>query len=263
MTSVFDRFLLTDRVALVTGAGRGIGAAIAVAFADAGADVALCARSEPQLASVAALVEERGRRALVLPSDIDDVSVYPDLVASVVGQLGRLDVLVNNVGGSPPRPFLETSARMFEKAFHFNVTTAFELTKEAAPHLLSSGAGSVINISSAAGRFATRGSTAYGTAKAALSQLTKMLALDLAPRVRVNAIAPGSIATAALDTVLTDDIKARMIAATPLRRLGEPEDIATAALWLASPAGAYVTGKVIDVDGGIQVSNLAHDLPDL
>ena len=200
---------------------------------------------------------------MVLPSDIDDLTLYPALVESVVGELGRLDVLVNNVGGSPPRPFLETSARMFEKAFHFNVTTAFELTKEATPHLLASGAGNVINISSAAGRFATRGSTAYGTAKAALTHLTRMMALDLAPRVRVNAIAPGSIATAALDTVLTDDIRERMVQATPLKRLGEPEDIATAALWLASPAGGYVTGKVIDVDGGIQVTNLAHDLPDL
>jgi 7-alpha-hydroxysteroid dehydrogenase len=263
MASVFDRFLLTDRVALVTGAGRGIGAAIALAFADAGADLALSARSEDQLASVATLVEQRGRRAIVLPADIDDVSVYPSLVASVVERLGRLDVLVNNVGGSPPTPFMSTSTRMFEKAFHFNVTTAFALTKEATPHLLESGAGSVINISSAAGRFATRGSTAYGTAKAALTHLTRMLAMDLAPRVRVNAIAPGSIATAALETVLGGDIEARMIAATPLHRLGDPEDIAAAALWLASPAGGYVTGKVIDVDGGIQVSNLAHDLPDL
>jgi 7-alpha-hydroxysteroid dehydrogenase len=263
MGSVFDRFLLTDRVALITGAGRGIGAATALAFADAGADVALSARSESQLASVAAEVEARGRRAIVLPWDIDDIASYPALIEAVVGGLGRLDVLVNNVGGSPPRPFLETSAKMFEKAFHFNVTTAFELTKLAAPHLLSSGAGNVINISSAAGRFATRGSTAYGTAKAALSHLTKMMALDLAPRVRVNAIAPGSIATAALDTVLTDDIKARMIEGTPMKRLGIPDDIAAAALWLASPAGGYVTGKVIDVDGGIQVSNLAHDLPDL
>jgi len=263
MASVFDRFLLTDRVALITGAGRGIGAATALAFADAGADVVLCARSAAQLEEVAAAVAARGRRALAVPSDIDDVSGYPGLVARVIDEFGRLDVLVNNVGGSPPRPFLETSARMFEKAFHFNVTTAFALTQESAPHLLSTGAGSVINISSAAGRFATRGSTAYGTAKAALSHLTRMLALDLAPRVRVNAIAPGSIATAALDTVLTDDIKARMIEGTPLKRLGEPEDIAAAALWLASPAAGYVTGKVIDVDGGIQVTNLAHDLPDL
>lgn len=262
MPSILDRFLLTGRVALVTGGGRGIGAAIAGAFADAGADVAITARSAGALESVADGIRGRGRRALPLPADMDDVECYEQLVEQVVGELGRLDVLVNNVGGSPPRPFLDTSVRMFEKAFHFNVTTAFGLTRVAAPHLLAA-SGSVINVSSAAGRFAARGSTAYGTAKAALNHLTRMLAADLAPRVRVNAIAPGSIETASLGTVLDEPTRAAMVANTPLRRLGDPDDIAAAALWLASDAGSYVTGKVIEVDGGIQVTNLIRDLPDL
>jgi 7-alpha-hydroxysteroid dehydrogenase len=263
MRSVLDRFLLTDRAALVTGAGRGIGAATALAFADAGADVALCARTRDQLEEVAAGVRERGRKAVVIPADIDDIARYPELLDETLGELGRLDVLVNNVGGTIPKAFLETSSRSFEKAFHFNVTTAFELTKLATPHLLESGAGSVVNISSAIGRFANRGSAAYGTSKAALSHLTRLLAADLAPRVRVNAVAPGAIETWALGTVLTDDIRRKMEAGTPLRRVGEPDDIASAVLWLASPAGAYVTGKVIEVDGGIQVSNLENSLPDL
>lgn len=262
VASFLDRFLLTDRVALVTGAGRGIGAAIAVAYADAGAHVAITARSADALASVVAEIERRGRKAVAVRADMDDVDGYPAIVDRVVGELGRLDVLVNNVGGSPPRPFLETSVRSFEKAFHFNVTTAFELTKVATPHLLAS-SGNVINVSSAIGRFAGRGSAAYGTAKSALNHLTRMLAADLAPRVRVNAIAPGSIETASLGTVLDDARRAAMVAGTPLRRLGDPEDIAAAALWLASAAGSYVTGKVIEVDGGIQVSNLVRDLPDL
>jgi 7-alpha-hydroxysteroid dehydrogenase len=263
MASFLDRFLLTDRVALVTGAGRGIGAATALAFADAGADVALTSRTAAQLEEIAEEVKAKGRRALVLPADVDDVSLHSDLVARTVSEFGRLDVLVNNVGGSFPRPFLETSTRMFEKAFHFNVTTAFELTKAATPHLLDSGAGSVINITSFIGHGINRGSAAYGTAKAGLAHLTRLLAADLAPRVRVNAVAPGSIATAALDTVLTDEIRDVMIANTPLRRLGDPEDIAAAVLYLAAPSGSYLTGKVIEVDGGIQVSNLPSGLDDL
>ncbi|HEY2428163.1 MAG TPA: SDR family oxidoreductase [Acidimicrobiales bacterium] len=263
MPAFLDRFRLTDRVALVTGAGRGIGAAVAVAFAEAGADVAICSRTPDQLKEVAARIEGVGRRALVMPADVSELDALPSLVERTAGELGRLDILVNNTGGTPPKAFLETSSRMFEKAFHFNVTTAFELTKLATPCLLDSGDGNVINISSAAGRFANRGSAAYATAKAALTHLTRLLAADLAPRVRVNGIAPGAIATASLETVLTDQVREAMVAATPLRRLGDPNDIAAAALWLASPAGAYVTGKMIEVDGGIQVSNLPTALPDL
>jgi 7-alpha-hydroxysteroid dehydrogenase len=262
VASILDLFSLRDRVALVTGASRGIGAAIACAYADAGADVAITARTTEALSSVAAEVSRRGRRALVLTADMDDVDGYDDLVGQVVGELGRLDVLVNNVGGSPVRPFLETSVRSFEKAFHFNVTTAFAMTRSATPHLLAT-EGNVVNISSAIGRFASRGSAAYGTAKSALNHLTRLLATDLAPRVRVNAIAPGSIETASLATVLDEPTRAEMIARTPLHRLGRPEDIAAAALWLASAAGGYVTGKVVEVDGGIQVSNLVRDIPDL
>jgi 7-alpha-hydroxysteroid dehydrogenase len=264
VASLLDRFLLTDRVAVVTGGGRGIGASIATAFAEAGADVAIIARTQSQLDSVAATIRSFGRRAVAISADVDDIASYPDLVARIVDELGGLDIVVNNAGGSMPRAFLDTSARSFEKAIHFNVTTAFEMTKVATPHLLVSGAGAVVNISSAAGRFASRGFAAYGTSKAALAHLTRELASDLAPRVRVNAIAVGSVATSALDVVLSDDsLRTQMEQATPLRRLGEPEDIAAAALWLASPAGAFVTGKVVEVDGGIQVSNLAMPLPDL
>src|SRR5205823_2183665 len=166
------------------------------------------------------------------------------LIDAAVKDLGRLDVVVNNVGGSAPRPLMDTSEGYFERAIHFNVTTAYALTKLAVPHLLEA-RGSVINISSAMVRLSDRGYVAYGTAKGALSHMTRLLAADLAPRVRVNAIAVGSVATSALETVLTDDaIRNAMIDGTPLKVLGEPEDIALAALWLASPAGRFVTGKV-------------------
>src|SRR5262249_44078817 len=149
------------------------------------------------------------------------------LVDNAVAELGRLDIVVNNAGGSMPRPFLDTSAGYLERSFHFNVTSAFVLTKAAAPHLLASGDGAVVNISSAMGRLRDRGFAAYGTAKAALTHMTRLLAADLAPKVRVNSIAVGSIATSALEIVLDDPAtRDEMIRRTPLKRLGRPEDIA-------------------------------------
>jgi 7-alpha-hydroxysteroid dehydrogenase len=263
VNSILDRFRLNGRVALVTGAGRGIGAAIARAFADAGADAAVCARTAADLEAVADDVRGRGRRALAVVADVNDLATLPDLVARVVEEFGRLDILVNNAGGTAPRPFLDTSANDLEHALHFNVTTAFELTKLATPHLLASGDGAIINISSGNGRFARRGSLASGTAKAAVNHLTRMLAADLAPRIRVNAIAPGAIATDALHSVVNEQVLRRVEAGTPLRRLGTTDDVAAAAVWLASPAADFVTGKIIEVDGGIDTSPLPSELPDL
>jgi 7-alpha-hydroxysteroid dehydrogenase len=258
------RFRLDGRVAVVTGAGRGIGAAGALALAEAGADVVLAARTAEQLDAVAGGVREFGRRAVTVPLDMATPEAPATLVAAALDAFGRIDVVVNNVGGTWPRPFLDTTPGFLEEAFHFNVTTAFELSRLAAPHLLSSPAGSIVNIASAMGRFADRGYVAYGTAKAALVHMTRLLALDLAPRVRVNAIAPGSIATDALELVLSDDaMRAEMEAGTPLRRIGEPAEIALAVLYLASPASSYVTGKLLEVDGGIGGSNLDLKLPDL
>jgi len=260
---VLDSFRVDGRVALVTGAGRGIGRAAALALAEAGADVVLVARTEADLDTAAEEVRGMGRRAVTVPFDVMQLERIGELVEAAVGDLGGLDVLVNNAGGSFPKPLLETSARSFTTAFTFNVTTAFELTKAAVPAMLERGGGAVVNISSAAGRMADRGFAAYGTAKAALSHLTRVMAADLSPHIRVNGIAVGSVATDALSTVLTDDLREQMEANTPLRRLGTPEDIAAAVLYLASPAGSYLTGKLLEVDGGIDHPTLALGLPDL
>jgi len=261
---VLERFRLDGSVAVVTGAGRGIGAATAVALAEAGADVVLSARTAEQLAEVAAAVEALGRRAVVVAADLMDLDAVAALADTAVSELGRLDVVVNNVGGTMPRAFLETSPRYLEEAFHFNVSTAHALTRAAVPHMLANGGGSVIGISSVMGRLAGRGFVAYGTAKAALAHWTRLAAVDLAPLIRVNAIAVGSVATSALQIVVDDDnLRAEAERNTPLHRIGDADEIAATVLFLASRAGAFVTGKVLEVDGGTERPVLELGFPDL
>ncbi len=261
---ILDRFRLTDRTAVVTGAGRGIGRACAVAFAEAGADVVISSRTEEQLLEVAKEIEAVGRRAVVVPADLSDTATLPGLVDAAREAFGRLDVVVNNVGGTLPMPLAHTSEDFLEEAFHFNVTTAFALSKAALPLMLAGDGGAIINISSVMGRLRERGYLAYGTAKAAMAHMTRLMAADVSPRVRVNALSVGSVMTSALEIVSTnEEIMTQLVDKTPLKRLGEPEDIAAAALYLASPAGSWVTGKVFEVDGGIEYPNLDLNLPDI
>jgi 7-alpha-hydroxysteroid dehydrogenase len=254
---IFDRFRLDGQVAIVTGAGRGIGAAIADAYAEAGAHVVCAARSRDQIERTAAAARRHGVRALAVPCDVLERAQLEQLVAATLKEFGRIDVLVNNAGGWPPKPALRTSEKEFEAAFRFNVTTAFVLTRLVVPKLVeTAGSGAVVNISSVAGRHHAPGFAAYGTAKAALSFLTQNLAQEFAPKVRVNAIAVGSIQTEALAGVLTPELERQMVELTPLGRLGQVEDIAACALYLASPAASYVTGEIYGVNGGLVALNL-------
>ncbi len=250
---------------MVTGAGRGLGAAIAVAFAEAGADVLIAARTQAQLDEVAEQIRRTGRRAHVVAADLAHPETTAELAGTAVEVFGKLDIVVNNVGGTVPARVTETSVKDLRDAFTFNVATAHALTAAAVPLMLEhSGGGSIINITSAVGRLAGRGFAAYGTAKAALAHYTRLAALDLCPRIRVNAIAPGAILTSALDVVAeSEELRKPMEQATPLRRLGDPADIAAAAVYLASPAGSYLTGKVLEVDGGLTRPNMELPFPDL
>jgi 7-alpha-hydroxysteroid dehydrogenase len=261
---ILDRFRVTDQVAVVTGAGRGIGAATAVALAEAGADVVIAARTKADLHGVAARVADAGRRAVVVAADLSDLDQISALATTAETEFGRLDIVVNNVGGTYPRPLLDTTPKFLEEAFHFNVATAHALVRAATPLLLKQGGGAIVNITSAMGRMAGRGFLAYGTAKAALAHYTRLAATDLAPRIRVNAIAVGSVATSALQIVVdNDDLREQVERATPLGRIGSVEDIGAAIVWLTSPAGGFVTGKVIEVDGGSERPTLELGLPDL
>ena len=266
--SILDRFSIEGQVAIVTGAGRGLGAATAVALAEAGADVLISARTERQLDVVAEQGRATGRRCLVVPADLSDLDAVAGLAQAAYDGLGRLDTVVNNVGGTFPTEFLKTSNEFLNEAFSFNVTTAHALTRAAVPLMLEGDDGtaqkSVVTISSMMGRTADRGFIAYGTAKAALAHWTRMAAQDLAPRIRVNGIYVGSIMTSALEYVagqpeLMDQLETK----TPLGRVGEPADVAAGVLYLASPAGQYVTGKLLEIDGGIQQPTLDLGFPDV
>ncbi len=255
---------LAGRVGVVTGASRGIGRASARELAARGADVCLVARASDALAATAAEIEGLGRRVLVVELDVTDLDALAAVPGQVVDGLGRLDIVVNNAGGTAPRPLLDTSVGYLERAFHFNVSTAFALTKAAVEPMLEGGHGAVVNISSALARVRARGFLAYGTAKAALSHFTRLAAIDLAPRIRVNAIEVGSVRTTALDSLGdAPELLAQMAEPALTRRVGVPEDIARVVGYLASDESSWVSGKVLQIDGGIEAANVDLGLPDL
>jgi 7-alpha-hydroxysteroid dehydrogenase len=258
--ALLDRFKLTDKVAIITGAGRGIGRGAALALAEMGAHVVCAARTPEQIEDTAAQARAFGVQALAVPCDVMVRAQLEHVVEATMQRFGRVDILVNNAGGTPPRPALRTSEQMFNHAFQFNVTSAFLLTRFVVPHMTASGGGAVVNISSAAGRLVQPGFSAYGTAKAALTFMTRLLGCELAPSVRVNAIAVGATLTDALAPFLDDNTKGQMEALTPMKRLGTVEDIALAALYLASPASSWVTGKVFEIDGGTEQTNWPFDM---
>ena len=259
---ILDRFKVTDKVAVITGAGRGIGRGIAIALSEAGADVVLAARREDTLREVAAIVEGNGRKALVVPTDALIPEQLDRLVEHALETFGGVDFLVNNVGGTLPGPALHCTDEEFDKAFHFNVTTALRMSRLLAPSMAKRGHGAIVNISSAISHLVDRGFIAYGTAKAAMTHMTRLLAHEWAPHVRVNAIAVGATETDALAMVTADrNLAKQMEDLTPMARLGKVEDIAACALYLLSEAGSWVTGKSLEVDGGTIASNWPFAMP--
>jgi len=258
---LLDRFRLQDKVAIVTGGGRGIGRGIALGFGDAGAKVVVAARREETLKDVVDALQAKGSEGLAVPTDVNDPEALDRLVSQTMDRFGRIDVLVNNAGGTPPLIALQTSDEVFEQAFHFNVTTAFSLARRVIPHMLE-GQGAILNMSSAMSHLVDSGFVSYGTAKAALNHMTRLLAAEFAPKVRVNALAVGAVKTDALEAVVQmDSLREAMIDKTPMARLGEVEDVAAAALFLCSEAGSWVTGKVFEIDGGAVDSTWPMKIP--
>lgn len=252
MSSV-DRFALAGRNAFVTGASRGIGRAIALGFADAGANVAVVSRSAGAVEETAREVEARGRKGLALAADVGDHDEIGSAVERAGQAFGALDVVVNNAGAAPFRaPIAQTRLDGFEKYLRVNFLSAVYVLQAAAPRLIESGRGSVVNVASVGGLSAAPGVGYYGAAKAALINLTKTLAVEWAEHgVRVNALAPGWIETD-MNALLREDgaSRDRMLGGIAMRRFGTPEEVASAAVFLCSDAASYITGEVLVVDGG-------------
>jgi NAD(P)-dependent dehydrogenase (short-subunit alcohol dehydrogenase family) len=239
-------------VAIVTGASRGIGAAVARAFSHAGAAVVLAARDHDALARLAGELSGAGGTVLAVPTDVTDADAVARLVGQAVATFGRLDVACNNAagGGHPPTPLAQVTVEAFDSAFAVNLRGVFLAMRHEIPAMLDSGGGAIVNMSSTAGLQAVGGLAAYVSTKHGLEGLTRVAALDYAARgVRVNAIAPGPILTDALGRAGAAGQHAAA-AAMPMRRVGQPDEVAAAAVFLCSDDAAFITGTTLVIDGG-------------
>jgi 7-alpha-hydroxysteroid dehydrogenase len=249
-----ELFDLTGRVALVTGGGNGIGEACCRMLADFGAAIVVADRKEEDARRVADQIQSRGGQALAVRCDVTRDEDCVRLVEQTIAEFGGVHILVNNAGGggagreSPSRISVDQFARVFE----LNVFSAWRLAQLCAPHMQRAGYGSIVNLSSMASINRSPAISAYASSKAAVNHMTANLAFDYGPRIRDTAVAPGAVRTEALALVLTPEIEQRMLAHTPLARLGEPEDIAGAVLYFAAPISSWVSGQVLFVSGGVQ-----------
>lgn len=243
-------FRLDGQVALVTGAGAGIGRGIAEAFAGAGAAVVVSDLDKDKAEAVSDAIVKAGGRAVGVSCNVTKEEDLEAAVATAAEAFGGLTTLVNNAGGGGPKPF-DMPMEDFRWAYEINVFSTFRLIQFAVPLMERAGGGAVLNISSMSAENRNRRMASYGSSKAAVSHLTRNIAFDLGAKgIRVNAIAPGAILTDALASVLTPEVEDRMLANTPIRRLGTASDIAKAALFLCSPAASWISGQVLTVSGG-------------
>jgi 3-oxoacyl-[acyl-carrier protein] reductase len=242
---------LAGQVALVTGAGRGIGRAIALKFAAAGADVVCVSRTQENSEKVAAEARALGRRAWALAVDVADAAAVATAAETALKEAGKVDILVNNAGVTRDGLLMRMSEADWDTVLNTNLKGAFNFTKALTRAFLKQRSGRIINVASVIGLIGNAGQANYAASKAGLIGFTKSVAKELASRgITANVLAPGFIATD-MTAVLKDDMKAEILKQIPLGTLGEPEDIANAALFLASAEARYITGQVLAVDGGM------------
>ncbi|MBT4979095.1 MAG: 3-oxoacyl-[acyl-carrier-protein] reductase [Gemmatimonadetes bacterium] len=244
--------LLDGKVALVTGGSRGIGRAIALRLATEGADLAICARNVEAAGAVATEIEGFGRRCLVRQTDVANTKQAGELIEATIGELGRLDVLVNNAGITRDGLLMRMKEEDWDEVLAINLKGAFNCAKAAVRPMLKARGGRIINITSVVGLQGNAGQANYAASKAGLIGLTKSLARELASRgITANAVAPGLVPDTGMTGELAEEIQQQMLAGVPLGRAGTPEDVAHAVAFLASEQAAYITGQVLAVDGGM------------
>lgn len=245
-------FELTDKVAIVTGAGRGIGKAIALGYADAGAHVVVCARTPAEIETTASEIRGKGRQGLAIVADVRHGAQVANLVEKTLEKFGRIDVLMNNAGGSFRVMFMESTERVWDAFIAQNLKSTFLCTQAVARVMIKQKGGVIINMSSNLGQLPAPGMAVYGAIKAGIIQLTSTLAVELAPyNIRVNVIVPGLTETPGVAEFYNKypELKRLQLERIPLGRLGRPDDIVGAAIYLASDASSYVTGTAINVNG--------------
>lgn len=247
-----ELFDLRGKVAIVTGGGNGIGAACCRMLADYGATVVIADLKMADAQKVADEIVANGGRALAAQCNVLQDDDLVALVNLTMAEFSSIHILVNNAGGGgagKESPF-EITLEQFERPFQINVFSAWRLAQLCAPHMQEAGYGSIINMSSMSSVNKSPAISAYAASKAAINHMTANLAHDYGPVIRINAVGPGAVRTGALATVLTPEIEERMLAHTPIKRLGEPEDIAGAVLYFAAPISQWVSGQVLFVNGG-------------
>lgn len=255
MIMVLPSFELKGKTAVVTGAGRGIGRALAIGLAEAGADVAVLARTKSELEKTAATIEELGQKAYVHTTDLTSQSEVEKAVEGIIGEVGSLDILINNAGMNIRTPALEVTDEEWHKIVETNLHSAFRMSQAVAKQMKKGNGGKIINISSVAGHVALRTGVVYATTKAGLIQMTKTLALEWASYgIQVNAIGPWYFKTPLTEKLLADeDYLQDILRQTPMKRVGELTDLVGPTVFLASDASSYMTGQTLFVDGGMTI----------